>query len=114
MKGSSHKRLFLSVLAMVGLMMILGQISVFAQASGPSASPSQSLGSFLLNGGFYQLVDASGMGCNGQCQAGNWLAGSQCACPEGFIAQPIARILTDVPGAPNNQCGSTLFTCGRP
>jgi hypothetical protein len=113
MRKSSRKRLFLSVLAMVGLMMISGQMSVFAQASDPSTSPSQSLASFLVHGGFYQLVDASGMGCDGQCPVGNWLAGNQCMCPEGFVGIPIGRVLTDVPGAPNNQCGSILFTCGK-
>jgi hypothetical protein len=110
MNVSSRKRLFASVIAIVGLLMMLGQTSAFAQSSalrGQDFTPSVTIGQQILNGGLYQQLDAAIAPCSGQCETPNWQTG-QCTCWQGFIPVEIARMLVDVTGG---QCGSRLFAC---
>jgi hypothetical protein len=109
MKVSSGKHLLVSVVAIVGLMMAFGQASVFAQ----------SLGSQLLNGGFFQRADDAedpNSLCQGQCVVENWQTGD-CSCPEGFTFVPASRILVDVGTTPDGGplvCGTYQWVCVRP
>jgi hypothetical protein len=59
MNGHSRIRLSLSAVAIIGVLMVFGQTSAFAQFAEPQgngATPAQ-LGSFLLFGGAYQQVE---------------------------------------------------------
>jgi hypothetical protein len=111
MNLSSRKHLFLCLVVLVGLTLMVGQLSAFAQPSGP-ADQNPTARSFLsrvVNGGIYQVVDNIGGNtlCKGQCATPNWQT-SGCSCPDGFTAFEIGRFLTDATGA---QCGSTQFMC---
>ncbi len=116
MNVSSRKRLFVLVVAIVGLMMVLGQTNVFAQSSRPAdqnPTPTSAV-SRLFAGGAFQIVDNSGAPCSGQCAVANWQTAS-CTCPSDFSAFAAARILLDVGSGPQGStCGSFLYICGKP
>jgi hypothetical protein len=116
MNVSSRKRLFVSVVAIVALVMVLGQTTVFAQSSRPAGqnpTPTSTI-SRLFDGGAFQIVDTAGAPCSGQCAVANWQTAA-CTCPSGFSAFPAARILIDVgTGAEGSTCGSFLYICGAP
>jgi hypothetical protein len=88
MNGHSRIRLSLSAVVIIGVLMVFGQTSAFAQSAEPQgngATPAQ-LGSFLLFGGAYQQVDAATGLCTGQCGVINqWTGGKP------FIGDPKAR-----------------------
>jgi hypothetical protein len=106
----SRKHLFLSVLAIVGLLMMLGQMNALAQPS--DVTPRVTIGQQVFSGGSYQVIDTASPPCSGQCEIANWQTNA-CACPQNFIPVQAARILIDVAGGPTggSTCGSTLFTC---
>jgi hypothetical protein len=124
MKQYAWMRLWVSIIAMSGVMMLLGQVHVsageapslaggiqVAQAT-PDEAPDLSAvtnlaRTFWLYEGAYQVVDSGGGVCVGQCQVVNPLTNA-CACESGYTPVHAARILVDVTGA---TCGSFLFTC---
>jgi hypothetical protein len=126
MKTCSWMRLWVSIVSIVGLLVLLGQVSgsagealspegeiLVAQAT-PNDHPDMSAittltRSFLLFAGAYQLIDASGGACAGQCQVANPLTDA-CSCPSGYTAMPSARILADVTGG---TCGSFQYICAK-
>jgi hypothetical protein len=115
MNGHLHIRLLLSAVAIVSVLMVLGQTSAFAQSADPQgngATPAQ-LRSFLLFGGVYQQINASSGLCAGQCGVINqWTGG--CTCPNGYVALPSARILVDVSsGQEGATCGAFLYICAK-
>lgn len=114
MKVSSLRYLFVSVLAIVGLMMMVGQMSAFAQSSNledQNATPRLTIKQQLFHGGFFQVIDAAIAPCSGQCVVTNWQTGA-CTCPQNFFPEEIARILIDAGTGPEGSiCGSTLFAC---
>jgi hypothetical protein len=115
MNGHSRIRLSLSAVAIVGVLMVLGQTRTFAQSADPQdngATPAQ-LRSFLLFGGAYQQVDAATGLCTGQCGVINqWTGG--CTCPNGYVALPSARMLVDVSsGQEGATCGAFLYICAK-
>jgi len=107
-----RKHSVMSVLAVVGLLMLIGPMSALAQSLGSGnqlATRSQ-----LLDGGSLQIIDTAEAPCSGQCAVANWQTGA-CTCPEGYTAIPTARILVSVgSGAEGSTCGSFLYTCGIP
>ena len=115
MNGRSRIGLLLSAVALIGVLMALGQTSAFAQSADPQgqgATPAQ-LRSFLLFGGAYQQIDASSGLCAGQCGVMNqWTGG--CTCPSGYVALPSARSLVDVSsGQEETTCGAFLYICAK-
>ena len=115
MNGHLQIRLLLSAVAIVGVLMVLGQTSAFAQSADPQgneATPAL-LRSFLLFGGAYQQIDAASGLCAGQCGVINqWTGG--CTCPNGYVALPSARILVDVTsGTEGATCGAFLYICAK-
>jgi hypothetical protein len=113
MKVSTQIRLFVSIVSIVSGMLILGQVSVFAQSSdlgGDALTPSVTIRQQIVNGGFFQLVDAANTPCSGQCATPNWQT-QQCSCPQGFGPIPTARVLVDVAGQPGILCGSIQYVC---
>jgi hypothetical protein len=115
MNRHSRRRLLLSAVAMVGVLMAVGQISTFAQSAGPegqAATPAQSR-SFLLFGGAFQVIEQASGNCAGQCNFINeWTGG--CTCPSGYTLLPSARMLVTVGSGQNiDTCGSILFICAR-
>jgi len=113
MNTLSRKHFLVSV-ALVGLMIILGQTSVFAQTAAfgdQDASPSATIKQQILNGGLYQVIDTATAPCSGQCAVGNWQTNS-CTCPQNFGPAQFARTLISVgSGAEGSTCGSTIFVC---
>jgi hypothetical protein len=107
-----RKHSVMSVLAVVGLLMLIGPMSALAQSLGSGnqlATRSQ-----LLDGGSLQIIDTAEAPCSGQCAVANWQTGA-CTCPEGYTAIPTARILISVgSGEEGSICGSFLYTCGIP
>ena len=57
MNVSSQRRLFVSAVAIVGLMIIAGQTSAFAQPT---------LKQQVFNGGYFQVIDFAEAPCTGQ------------------------------------------------
>lgn len=126
MKMCSWTRLLVSIVSIGALMMLLGQGRVsageapsleggtlVAQAT-PNDQPDESavptrIGSFLLFGGAFHLIDQGDSPCSGQCQVVNALTNG-CTCPSGYTPLPSARILADVTGGP---CGSFLYICAK-
>jgi hypothetical protein len=107
----ASQRLFVSALAIIGLMMF-GQMSASAQSAlgNPDISPSATLKQQAFNGGFYQVIDLATAPCNGQCAVANWQTGD-CTCPPGFTQVVILRALIAVTGG---TCGATQFSCVLP
>jgi hypothetical protein len=115
MHGHSRRRLLLSAVAMVGVLMAVGQMSAFAQSANPAgqAATPEASRSFLFFGGAYQVIEQASGNCAGQCNLINeWTGG--CTCPNGYVPLPSARMLITV-GSGNNidTCGSLLFICAR-
>jgi hypothetical protein len=113
MKASARKSVFLAMLAILGLVLVLGQTSAFAQASGQAneTADARGLATLLVSGGSFQLVDTATAPCSGQCAVANWLTGA-CQCPEGFVAVQTARMLVDQgSGDQGTTCGAKLYTC---
>jgi hypothetical protein len=126
MKMCSWTRLFVSIIAIGGLIMLLNQVRVSAEETsslegrmlvaqatandqpGQGVAPT-ALRTFLLTSGSYQLIDNSGGACVGQCQNPNVLT-NDCTCLEGYTAVQAARILADVTGG---TCGSFLYICSK-
>jgi hypothetical protein len=117
------------VALMAGAVLLLTQMPIAAQEAHPidghivlaQAMPNdhQGLGRaerilpFLLFGGSYQIMDATGEPCVGQCAFPNAITNS-CACPEGFSGVDSARILVDIGVNQEGSlltCGSTLVMC---
>jgi hypothetical protein len=117
MKASTWVRLSASIFSMVSVMLMLNQVSVFAQSSDQTAgnlTPSVTIKSQMLNGGFFQVVDIAVPPCSGQCATPNWQTG-ECTCWEGFTPVPAARMLVDQgTGAQGSTCGSVLYVCVLP
>ena len=115
MNGRSRTGLLLSAVALIGVLMALGQTSAFAQSADPrgqGATPAQ-LRSFLLFGGAYQQIDAASGLCTGQCGVMNQWTGD-CTCPDGYVALPSARSLVDVSSSQEGTtCGAFLYICAR-
>ena len=114
MNGQSRRRVLLSVAAMVGVLMMLGQMSVFAQSADPEGQTgTQAIRSFLLWGGAYQVIEQSEGNCDGRCNFRNeWTGG--CTCPNGYVALPSARMLVTVgSGQDVDTCGALLFMCAK-
>jgi hypothetical protein len=115
MHAHSRKRLFLAVVALLGGMIILGQISVFAQSADPMGQgATQGLTrNFLLFGGAFQEVDIGQGLCDGRCAVPNAVT-NDCTCLEGYTAIPSGRVLVDVvSGDQGTTCGSFLYVCAR-
>lgn len=114
MKVWSRKRLFVSVVTIVGVAVMLGQLSAFAQSPG-SGSATQTTQQRVLLGYStgYQQLDNSGEGnaCNGSCYRENPITGD-CTCAQGWTAIPASRALVDV-AEPPLICGSFVFACVR-
>jgi septal ring-binding cell division protein DamX len=111
-----RKHAVMSVLAIVGLLMLIGPMSALAQSvgSGNQDVSTSAVRSQLLNGGSLQIIDTAQAPCSGQCAVANWQTGA-CTCPEGYTAIPTARILISVgSGEEGSICGSFLYTCGIP
>jgi hypothetical protein len=105
MNVSLRKRLFVSAVALVGLTIVLGQMSVFAQAR---------LKQQIVNGGFFQVIDSAIAPCTGQCAIANWQTAT-CNCPPDFSLVQIGRTLISVgSGEEGSICGATLYTCVLP
>jgi hypothetical protein len=117
MNVSRRIPLFVSIVSVISVILMLGQVSVFAQPAdqqGENLTPSVTLKSQILNGGFFQVVDIAVPPCSGQCATPNWQTG-QCACWQGFTPVQAARILTDQgSGAQGSTCGSILYVCVLP
>ena len=114
MNGRSRRRALLSVAAMVGVLMMLGQMSAFAQSADPEGQVgTQAVRSFLLWGGAYQVIEQAAGNCDGRCNVINeWTGG--CTCPNGYVPLPSARMLVTVGTDQNvDTCGSLLFICAR-
>jgi hypothetical protein len=107
-----RKHPVMSVLAVVGLLIVIGPMSALAQSAGSGnklATRTQ-----ILDGGSLQIVDTAQAPCSGQCAVANWQTGA-CTCPEGYTPIPTARILISVgSGEEGSTCGSFLYTCGIP
>jgi hypothetical protein len=116
MKLYTQNRLFVLFVYVIS-MVVLSQVSVFAQSSNQGATnltPSVTIKSQMLNGGFFQVVDIAVPPCSGQCATPNWQTG-ECACWEGFTPVPAARMLVDQGiGAQGSTCGSVLYVCVLP
>jgi hypothetical protein len=105
MNAYSRKRLFLSLVAVVVVLMMLGQTSVIAQSN------LQQLKQKIISGGSYQIIDVATAPCSGQCPFANWQTGD-CTCPQGFAPVGSARMLLSVGDGPEGaMCGATLFSC---
>jgi hypothetical protein len=105
MNAHSRKRLFLAVVAMVGVLMLLGQTSVLAQSN------LQQLKQKIISGGSYQVIDVATAPCSGQCPFPNWQT-ADCTCPQGFAPVQSARMLISVgEGQQGGTCGATLVSC---
>jgi hypothetical protein len=109
-----RNRLLLSVVVMVGVLMVLGQVSAYAQPADPqSQAGTQALRSFLLFGGAYQLIEQAAGNCDGRCNFRNaWT--DNCTCPNGYVPLPSARMLVTVGEGQNiDTCGAVLFICAK-
>jgi hypothetical protein len=105
MSVSSRKRLLVSAVTFVGLMIIVGQTDVFAQPT---------LKQQAFNGGFFQVVDAAQAPCTGQCAIANWQTAT-CACAPNYVLVEVARTLISVGTGPEGSiCGATIYTCVLP
>ena len=105
MNVSSQRRLFVSAVAIVGLMIIAGQTSAFAQPT---------LKQQVFNGGFFQVVDAAEAPCTGQCAIANWQTNA-CTCAPNYALVQVARTLISVGTGPEGSiCGATIYTCVLP
>jgi hypothetical protein len=105
MNVSSRKRLFVSAVAIVGLMIIAGQTSGFAQPT---------LKQQAFNGGFFQVIDVATTSCDGQCAIANWQTAA-CTCAPNFVLVQVARTLISVGTGPEGSiCGATIYTCVLP
>jgi hypothetical protein len=105
MNAHLRKRQFLAVVAMVGVLMMLGQTSVLAQSNLPQLKQK------IISGGSYQILDVATAPCSGQCPFANWQTGD-CTCPQGFAPVPSARMLLAVGEGPEGaMCGATLVSC---
>lgn len=103
MNRFSEKHLLI-VIALAGLMIILGQTGAFAQAT---------LQQQIKNGGFFQVIDSNVAPCSGQCSVGNWQTEAiDCTCPANYAPVQIGRTLVSVIlGETPGECGASLFTC---
>jgi hypothetical protein len=105
MNVSSRKRLFVSAVAIVGLMIIVGQTDVFAQPT---------LKQQAFNGGYFQVVDVAEAPCTGQCAIANWQTAA-CTCAPNYALVQVARTLMSVGTGPEASiCGATIYTCVLP
>ena len=105
MNVSSRKRLFVSAVAIVGLMIIVGQTSAFAQPT---------LKQQAFNGGYFQVIDVAEAPCTGQCAIANWQTNA-CACAPNYALVEVARTLISVGAGPEGSiCGATIYTCVLP
>ena len=103
MKKDLRMPLILSLVAIVTVMMMIGQ------ASGQPTLKQQ-----VLSGGTYQLVDAATAPCSGQCAIANWQTGI-CQCAPNYTPVETARMLIAVGEGQNvATCGATLYTCVIP
>jgi hypothetical protein len=107
-------RFLLSAVAMLGVLMMLGQVSAFAQSTDQQGQAgTQALRTFLLYGGAFQLIDSASGSCAGQCNIANILTGN-CTCASGYTPVPSARILVEVgSGQDVATCGSFLYICAK-
>jgi hypothetical protein len=105
MNVSSRRRLFVSAVAIVGLIIIAGQTSAFAQPT---------LKQQVFNGGFFQVVDAAEAPCTGQCAIANWQT-NDCTCAPNYALVQVARTLISAGTGPEGSiCGATIYTCVLP
>jgi hypothetical protein len=105
MNVCSRKRLFVSAVALVGLTIMLGQMSASAQPT---------IKQQAFNGGFFQVIDVATAPCNGQCAIANWQT-ADCTCAPNFVLVEVARTLISVgTGAEGSICGATIYTCVLP
>lgn len=101
----------MSIVVIAGAMLLATHLPLAAQEEPPLSGQ---LRTFLLLGGSFQIVDATGEACLGQCAVPNVRTG-ECLCPEGYTPVGSARILIDAidaQGEPTS-CGSTLVMCLR-
>lgn len=108
MNGNSRRRGYLSVIAMLGLLTLVGLPSGFAQSN------ADLLKQKVLSGGSYQVIDTAVAPCSGQCVVANWQT-LDCTCPPNFTPVISARMLVSVgEGQEGSVCGATLVSCVVP
>jgi hypothetical protein len=105
MNVSSRKRLFVSAVAVIALLIIVGPTSAFAQPT---------LKQQAFSGGYFQVVDAAEAPCTGQCAIANWQTNA-CTCAPNYTLVQMARTLISVGTGPEGSiCGATIYTCVLP
>jgi hypothetical protein len=110
-----RKQAVMSILAIVGLLTLIGPMNALGQSAGPGSQDvsTSALKSQIFNGGSFQIIDTAEAPCTGQCAVANWQTGA-CTCPEGFTPFPTSRILIPAGSGPEGSiCGSFQYTCGK-